>query len=201
MTGIKDAQGIQPLLCHIAEAVALMTWISHASCVLLLTSTTRKTLQLPLSHICFTHCLHYQTPVWVFWREFCYCWPYHYECVTNGHGICPIAIPRFNVPWGIYLIQWLIICVAKHIRSLASQLSVMHCGPQWTIKMTAYSFMSYRCSSYCNSRIWHFVLILNITVNMQLILISLKCRCLWKYLSSLTKFTAFHWNVILLQQT
>jgi len=32
-------------------------WISHVSHVLLLTDTTREALQLPLSHICFTHCV------------------------------------------------------------------------------------------------------------------------------------------------
>jgi hypothetical protein len=31
-------------------------WISCLSCVLLLTDTTGGALQLPLSHICFTHC-------------------------------------------------------------------------------------------------------------------------------------------------
>jgi len=63
-------------------------WICRASCVLLLKDTTGEALQLPLSHICFTHtlCLHYQIAVWVFWREFCSCWPYQYDCLTNGHG-------------------------------------------------------------------------------------------------------------------
>ena len=32
-------------------------WISHTSRVLLLTDTTGEALQLPLSHICFTHCV------------------------------------------------------------------------------------------------------------------------------------------------
>jgi len=32
-------------------------WISCASLVLLLTETIREALQLPLSHICFTHCV------------------------------------------------------------------------------------------------------------------------------------------------
>ena len=31
--------------------------ISRASCVLLVKDTTGETLQLPLSHICFTHCV------------------------------------------------------------------------------------------------------------------------------------------------
>jgi len=39
--------------------------------------------------------------------------------------------------------------VAQHVRHLASQPSVMHCGPNWTIKTITYLFMSYSCSSYC----------------------------------------------------
>jgi hypothetical protein len=66
--------------------------------VLLLTDTSGEALQLPLSHICFTHCLHYQVPVWVFWREFCSCWSYRYDCVTNEHVVCPTEIPCFHVP-------------------------------------------------------------------------------------------------------
>jgi hypothetical protein len=55
VTGIKETghTGIQPLLCRVAEAVAV-DWISRVSRVLLMTGTTREDLQLPLSHICFT---------------------------------------------------------------------------------------------------------------------------------------------------
>jgi len=50
VTGIKAAghTDIQPLLC----CVAVMTGLA-----VLLTDTTRGALQLPLSHICFTHCV------------------------------------------------------------------------------------------------------------------------------------------------
>ena len=34
----------------------------------------------------------------LFCKEFCSCRPYHYDCVTNGHGVCPIVIPCFHVP-------------------------------------------------------------------------------------------------------
>ena len=58
--------------------------ISHASRVLLLTYNRRSS-QLPLIHICITLCFHYQIPE-------------HSDCVTNGHGVCPIVIPFFHVP-------------------------------------------------------------------------------------------------------
>ena len=56
MTGIQEEghTEIQPLLCCVAEVVAVMTGLA-AQGVLLMTDTTREALQLPLSHICFTH--------------------------------------------------------------------------------------------------------------------------------------------------
>jgi len=70
VTGIKEAGNteIQPPLCRVAVMTALAVQI--VSCYW---HTTREARQLPLSHICFTHYLHYQIPVWVFWREFCSC--------------------------------------------------------------------------------------------------------------------------------
>ena len=58
MTGIKEAghTEIQPILCPAAEAVAVTTGLAM-HCVLLVTDTTGEILQLPLSHICFTHCV------------------------------------------------------------------------------------------------------------------------------------------------
>jgi len=52
--GIKDAghTEIQPLLCHVAETVAVMSVVScywH--------DTTREAITLPLSYFCFTHCV------------------------------------------------------------------------------------------------------------------------------------------------
>ena len=70
-------------------------WISCATCVLLLTYNHRSSAIATEPHLFHTVCLHYQIPVWVFWKEFCSCWPYHYDCVTNGHGVCPILIPFF----------------------------------------------------------------------------------------------------------
>ena len=58
--GIKEAghKDIQPLLCHVAEAVTVMTGVAiHVSRVWQLKETTGEAVQLPLSHICFTHCL------------------------------------------------------------------------------------------------------------------------------------------------
>jgi len=99
VTGIKEAghKEIQPLLCCVAEVVAVMTGLA-AQGVLLMTDTTREALQLPLSHICFTPCVFTIRFLSVFWREFCSCLPYHYDCVTNGHGVCPIVMPCFHVP-------------------------------------------------------------------------------------------------------
>jgi len=80
VTGIKEAghTEIQPLLCGVAEAVAVMiglaVWI--VSCYL---HTTRKIAT--EAHLFHTVCLHYQIPVWVLWWEFCSSWPYHYDCV------------------------------------------------------------------------------------------------------------------------
>ena len=66
--------------------------------VLLLTDTTAEARELPLSHICLTHC--------VFTIRFLS----EYSggkfapadliimTVTNVHGICPIVIPCFHVP-------------------------------------------------------------------------------------------------------
>ena len=73
--------------------------------------------------------------------------------------------------------------------------SVMACGPNWTIKMITHLFISYRCCAHCNSRIWQIVLMLNFTVNMQLVT-SQKCRCLWKHLNSLISFYCLplSWN-------
>jgi len=44
---------------HTATAVLCCSdeWISSASHILLLTETTGEALKLPLSHICFTHCV------------------------------------------------------------------------------------------------------------------------------------------------
>jgi len=58
VTGIKEAghTEIQPLLCCVAEAVAVMTRLA-VSRVVLPTDTTGEALQLPLNHICFTHCV------------------------------------------------------------------------------------------------------------------------------------------------
>jgi len=58
VTCIKEAghTEIQPLLCRVAEAIAVMIGLA-VSRVLLLTDTTRVALQLPLSHIRFTHCV------------------------------------------------------------------------------------------------------------------------------------------------
>ena len=68
-------------------------WISRVSRVLLMTDTTREALQLPLNHICFTHC--------VFNIRFLF----EYsggnsapaDCVTNGHGVCLIVMPCFHL--------------------------------------------------------------------------------------------------------
>ena len=58
VTCIKEAghTEIQPLLCCVAEAVAVMSGLA-VSRVLLLTDTTGQALQLPLSNIRFTHCV------------------------------------------------------------------------------------------------------------------------------------------------
>jgi len=52
VTGIKEAG-------HTATSVPCCSddRISRVSCVLLLTDTTGEALHLPLSHICFTHCV------------------------------------------------------------------------------------------------------------------------------------------------
>jgi len=121
-----------------------------------------------LPHLFHTLCLHYQIAVWVIWREFCSCWPYHYDCVTNGHVVCAIEIPCFHV---LYL---------RHMDKFGSKLVACYtctkgcqkCRALWAKmknKKITYLFMSYRCSSYCNSRIWQIVLLFNITVNMQIV--------------------------------
>ena len=52
MTGIKETgHTVTSVLCCSDD------WISCVSHVLLLTDTTGAALQLPLSHICFTHCV------------------------------------------------------------------------------------------------------------------------------------------------
>ena len=58
MTGIKQAghTEIQPLLCC-CKGCCSDDWISHANHVLLMTDTPGEALQLPLSHIGFTHCV------------------------------------------------------------------------------------------------------------------------------------------------
>ena len=61
MTGIQEAgHTATTVLC--SRGYCSDECISCASHVWLLTDTTGETLQLPLSHICFTHCLHYQIP-------------------------------------------------------------------------------------------------------------------------------------------
>jgi len=67
VTGIKEAvhTEMQTPLCHVAVMTGLAVQV--VSCYW---HTNGEALQLPLSHICFTQCLHYQIPVWVFWREF-----------------------------------------------------------------------------------------------------------------------------------
>ena len=77
-------------------------WFSCASHILLLTDTTGEALQLPLSHICFTHCLHYQIPVWVFWREFCSCCLSLWLC--NQWAWClSYCSSMFSCTWGVRL--------------------------------------------------------------------------------------------------
>jgi len=64
-----------------------------------MTDTTGEALQLPLSHTCFTHCvftirfLSEQSGGNFAPADF-----YHYDCVTNRHGVCLIIKPCFHVP-------------------------------------------------------------------------------------------------------
>ena len=55
VTGIKEA-GHTATTVPCCRGCCSDDWISRVSRVLLLTDTTGEALQLPLSHICFTHC-------------------------------------------------------------------------------------------------------------------------------------------------
>ena len=149
-------------------------WISHVSCVLLLTDTTVEALQLPLSHIFLTHCVFTIRPLsqysgWNFAPADLITWLW-----TNGHGVCPIEIPCFLCTWRVWINSevnlWFVIRAAKHVKSLASQLKYHALWAKVNHKNDhIFVYVLCKCSSYCNSRIWHTVLMLNITVNMQLV--------------------------------
>jgi len=99
VAGIKEAgqTEIQPLLCRVARAVAMMTGLAVQviSCYW----------QIQQEKLC--NC-HWATSVshTVFTIRFLSEYSggnfapaaYHYGCVTNGHGVCPIAVPCFHVP-------------------------------------------------------------------------------------------------------
>ena len=74
----------------------------------------------------------------------------------------------FSCTWGVWLNSEVNLC------SKACQKSCIttKCHALWAKlnhKNNHIFVMSYRCSSYSNSRIWQIVLMLNVTVNMQLV--------------------------------
>jgi len=73
-------------------------WSSRVSRVLLLTHTTGEAMQLPLSHICYTHCVFAIRLLSEYSGENSVPADLITISVTTGLGVCPVVIPCCHVP-------------------------------------------------------------------------------------------------------